>query len=103
MEIGYARVSTQGQTVECQLEQLTTAGCGDIYRDVASGARFDRKSLQALLRALRPGSTLVVTRLDRLARSTVDLLTILKAVSDKGCSFRSLAEPGPIPPPRLAG
>jgi DNA invertase Pin-like site-specific DNA recombinase len=93
MEIGYARVSTQGQTVECQLEQLKRAGCGDIYRDVASGARFDRKSLQALLKALRPGSTLVVTRLDRLARSTVDLLTILKAVSDKGCSFRSLAEP----------
>ncbi|PSO19783.1 recombinase family protein [Bradyrhizobium sp. MOS002] len=93
MEIGYARVSTQGQTLEAQLEHLTAAGCGHIYRDVASGARFDRKSLQALLRALKPGSTLVVTRLDRLARSTVDLLTILKAVADRGCSFRSLAEP----------
>jgi DNA invertase Pin-like site-specific DNA recombinase len=60
---------------------------------VASGARFDRKSLQALLRALKPGSTLVVSRLDRLARSTFDLLSILKAVSEKDCTFRSLAEP----------
>ncbi|MGJ5222296.1 recombinase family protein [Bradyrhizobium oligotrophicum] len=93
MEFGYARVSTPGQTLESQLKQLSAAGCVDIYRDVASGARFDRRSLQALLKALKPGSTLVVTRLDRLARSTVDLLTILKAVTDRGCLFRSISEP----------
>jgi len=93
MKLGYARVSTQGQTLEAQLEQLREAGCAEIYKDVASGARFDRKSLQALLKALKPESTLIVTRLDRLARSTVDLLTIIKAIADKGCLFRSLAEP----------
>ena len=93
MIIGYARVSTQGQTLDAQLEQLQAAGCAEIYKDVASGARFDRKSLQSLLNALQPGSTLIVTRLDRLARSTVDLLTIIKAIADKGCLFKSLAEP----------
>ena len=93
MNIGYARVSTQGQTLESQQEQLEKAGCSKIYREIASGARTDRPQLQSLLKGLERGSTLVVTRLDRLARSTIDLLTIIKAIADKGCLFKSLADP----------
>jgi len=93
MNIGYARVSTQGQTLESQHEELGKAGCAKIYREVASGARSDRPQLHNLLKGLEPGSTLVVTRLDRLARSTIDLLTIIKAIADKGCLFKSLADP----------
>jgi DNA invertase Pin-like site-specific DNA recombinase len=86
-------VSTQGQTLESQLEELGKAGCPKIYREVAGGARSDRPQLHALLKALEPGSTLVVTRLDRLARSTLDLLTIIRAIAEKGCLFKSLADP----------
>jgi DNA invertase Pin-like site-specific DNA recombinase len=86
-------VSTQGQTLESQLEELGKAGCAKIYREVASGARSDRLQLHSLLKSLEPGSTLIVTRLDRLARSTIDLLTIIKAIADKGCLFKSLADP----------
>ncbi len=92
MNIGYARVSTNGQTLELQLEQLGKAGCEKIYRETASGARTDRPQLQSLLKGLQPGSTLVVTRLDRLARSTIDLLTIIKTIADSGCLFKSLAD-----------
>ena len=90
--IGYARVSTSGQTLEAQLDMLG-AGCSKIYRDVASGARSDRPQLQGLLKALEPGAVVVVTRLDRLARSTIDLLTTIKQIADKGCLFKSLADP----------
>ena len=93
MNIGYARVSTQGQNLELQLEQLGKAGCEKIYREVASGAKTDRPELQRLLKGLQPGSTLVVTRLDRLARSTIDLLTIIKTIADRECLFKSLADP----------
>lgn len=93
LKIGYARVSTQGQALEAQLNQLKEAGCEQIYREVASGARSDRPQLHSLLKALRPGFTVLVTRLDRLARSTVDLLTTIKAIADKECLFKSLAEP----------
>ena len=93
MKIGYARVSSQGQSLEAQIEQLAAAGCSKIYKEKASGARSDREQLHALLNGLQPGHTLLVTRLDRLARSTVDLLTVLKSVADKGCLFRSLADP----------
>jgi DNA invertase Pin-like site-specific DNA recombinase len=93
MKIGYARVSTQGQTLEVQLDQLRKAGCEKVYKEIASGARSDREQLKALLKALEPGSTLVVTRLDRLARSTVDLLTTIKTIADRGCLFKSLADP----------
>lgn len=66
--VGYARVSTVGQTLEAQLEQLTAAECDPIFREKASGGRLDRKQLQKLLRALRASDTVVVTRIDRLAR-----------------------------------
>ena len=93
MNVGYARVSTQGQTLESQLEELGKADCSEIYSEKISGAKCDRPELQRLLNALEPGSVIVVTRLDRLARSTIDLLTTIKQIADKGCPFRSLADP----------
>jgi DNA invertase Pin-like site-specific DNA recombinase len=93
MSVGYARVSSGGQSLESQLEQLQTAGCAKIYSEKVSGARFDRPELQRLLKGLESGSVVVVTRLDRLARSTIDLLTIIKAIADKNCLFKSLADP----------
>jgi DNA invertase Pin-like site-specific DNA recombinase len=100
MYVGYARVSTQGQTLESQLEELGKASCSKIYSETASGARISRPQLQSLLKALEPGDVIVVTRLDRLARSTIDLLTIIKAIADKNCLFKSLAGPvwRPVPP-----
>jgi DNA invertase Pin-like site-specific DNA recombinase len=92
-KIGYARVSTQGQTLGAQRIQLHEAGCEKIYEEVASGAQSNRPQLHALLIDLQPQSTLIVTRLDRLARSTVDLLTTIKVIADRGCLFKSLAEP----------
>ena len=82
-----------GTNTRFELEELGKAGCSKIYREVASGARSDRPQLHSLLNGLEPGTTLVVTRLDRLARSTIDLLTTIKAIADKGCLFKSLADP----------
>jgi DNA invertase Pin-like site-specific DNA recombinase len=93
MDIGYCRVSTQGQTLESQIEQLQTAGCSKIYSEKVSGARSDRPELWSLVKSLEPGAVVVVTRLDRLARSTIDLLTTVKQIADKECLFKSLAEP----------
>ena len=93
MNLGYARVSTQGQTLESQLEQLGMAACAKIYSEKVSGARSDRPELQRLLKALQPGCVVVVTRLDRLARSTIDLLTVVKQIADNGCQFKSIADP----------
>lgn len=90
---GYARVSTHGQTLEAQLEQLKQAGCTKIYREKVSGARADRKELNRLLASLENDDEVVVTRIDRLARSTFDLFSIVKRIVDTGASFRSLAEP----------
>lgn len=91
--LGYARVSTNGQTLEIQHEALKGAGCAKIYAEKLSGARADnRPQLDRMLRALRPGDVVVVTRLDRLARSTRDLLNILDNVTASGASFKSLAD-----------
>ena len=90
---GYARVSTHGQTLAAQVEQLRAVGCGKVYREKASGARADRRQLQRLLKALCPGDTVIVTRIDRLARSTFDLFAIIQRIVDSGAHFRSLAEP----------
>lgn len=90
---GYARVSTYGQTLDAQLEQLRVAGCSPIYREKVSGARADRRELQRLMKAIETGDELVVTRIDRLARSTFDLFAIVKEIVDAGGQFRSLAEP----------
>ena len=91
--LGYARVSTYGQTLDVQLEQLKAEGCAPIYRETASGAQVDRRELQRMLKALSPGDMVTVTRIDRLARSTFDLFAIVKRITDAGAQFRSLAEP----------
>jgi DNA invertase Pin-like site-specific DNA recombinase len=91
--LGYARVSTVGQTLDVQLEQLRADGCKRIFREKASGARPDRRQLLRLLSELNPGDVLIVTRIDRLARSTFDLFGIVKRIVDAGAQFRSLAEP----------
>ena len=93
MRIGYARVSTSGQTLESQLEELERSGCSKIYSEKVSGARSDRPELWSLVKSLEPGAVVVVTRLDRLARSTIDLLTTVKQIADKDCLFKSLSEP----------
>ena len=93
--IGYARVSTVGQTLDSQLEQLRAAGCSsrNIYREEATGARPDRCELNRMLGKLAPGDVLTLTRIDRLARSTFDLFGIVKRIVDAKAQFRSLAEP----------
>jgi DNA invertase Pin-like site-specific DNA recombinase len=92
MKYGYARVSTDGQSVEAQVRQLTKAGCKKVFREVASGAKTDRAQLRRLVGTLGPGDVLMVTRLDRLARSTRDLLNTLAAVTERKAGFRSLGD-----------
>jgi DNA invertase Pin-like site-specific DNA recombinase len=92
MKYGYARVSTDGQSVDAQVRQLTRAGCKKVFREVASGAKTDRAQLRRLLDQLEPGDVLTVTRLDRLARSTRDLLNTLAAITAKKAGFKSLGD-----------
>jgi DNA invertase Pin-like site-specific DNA recombinase len=91
--LGYARVSTYGQTLGAQLEQLRGAGCTRIYREKVTGAHNGRRQLLKMLDALAPGDVVTVTRIDRLARSTFDLFAIVKQIVDAKAQFRSLAEP----------
>nr|WP_176705040.1 recombinase family protein [Pseudomonas sp.]QDK64811.1 resolvase [Pseudomonas sp.] len=91
--IGYARVSTQGQDLAQQRETLSAMGCQRIFEEKVSGAKRDRPELGRLLDHLRPGDVVTVTRLDRLARSTSDLLHIAERINDSGAGLRSLAEP----------
>ena len=90
--IGYARVSTSGQTLNAQLDQLGAFGCELVFREKESGARSDRPELHKALDALSSGDVLVVTRLDRLARSTRDLLEIVDRVEAKGAKLKSLSD-----------
>ena len=95
MIYGYARVSPGGKSdsVQAQARQLTKAGCKKVFRDVhVSGARTDRAQLRRLLDQLDAGDVLIVTRLDRLARSTRDLLNTLAAITAKKAGFRSLGD-----------
>ena len=92
MIYGYARVSTDGQSVEAQVRQLAKAGCSKVFREVASGAKTDRAQLRKALDRLKAGDVLMVTRLDRLARSTRDLLNTLAAITGKKADFRSLGD-----------
>jgi DNA invertase Pin-like site-specific DNA recombinase len=89
---GYARVSTDGQTLTAQQARLRDAGSAKIFAEKISGARSDRAELEKLLKRLEPGDVLMVTRLDRLARSTRDLLNILDRVAKASAGFRSLAD-----------
>ena len=92
MKYGYARVSTDGQSVAAQVAALNAAGAAKVFREVASGAKTDRSQLSRAIGALGPGDVLMVTRLDRLARSTCDLLNTLAAITDRIAGFRSLAD-----------
>lgn len=89
---GYARVSTDGQSVAAQVAALQAAGAGKVFRKVASGAKTDRVQLRKAIAALDAGDVLMVTRLDRLARSTRDLLNTLAAITAKQAGFRSLGD-----------
>jgi DNA invertase Pin-like site-specific DNA recombinase len=92
MKHGYARVSTDGQSVDAQVRQLTKAGCKKVFRETASGAKTDRAQLRRLVDQLAAGDVVTVTRLDRLARSTRDLLNTLAAITDRKAGFRSLSD-----------
>jgi DNA invertase Pin-like site-specific DNA recombinase len=89
---GYARVSTDGQSLASQDAQLHAAGCAKVYAEKISGARSDRPLLAKLLKRLEPGDVLMVTRLDRLARSTRDLLNMLDTIGKAGAAFKSLGD-----------
>lgn len=93
MIIGYARVSTDGQTLDAQREALTAAGAEKVFQETASGAKADRAGLARAVKALNAGDVLLVTRLDRLARSTKDMWKTLEAIDQQKASFRSLADP----------
>jgi DNA invertase Pin-like site-specific DNA recombinase len=80
--LGYARVSTIGQTLDSQLDQLHSVGCTKIYREKVTGTHNDRRQLLKMLKALAPGDVVTVTRIDRLARSTFDLFAIVKQIVD---------------------
>src|SRR5438105_5175835 len=95
MKYGYARVSPGGksESVDAQARQLTKAGCRKVFRDVhVSGAKPDRAQLRRVIETLEPGDALMVTRLDRLARSTRDLLNTLAAITERKAGFRSLGD-----------
>jgi DNA invertase Pin-like site-specific DNA recombinase len=90
--IGYCRVSTDAQTLDAQIAELKAAGATMMFAEKQSGARTDRPALRKAIAALGKGDVLLVTRLDRLARSTRDLLNTLDAISKAGARFRSLAD-----------
>lgn len=93
MKIGYARVSTQDQNLAIQTDLLLEAGCERIYKEKVSGAKHARPELDRLLESPRPDDIVIVWKLDRLARSTRDLLEITEAIEKAGAKFRSLSEP----------
>lgn len=92
-KVGYARVITVDQTLDIQIKKLKEYGCRRIYCEKASGADTERKELRRLLDNLKEGQMVVVTRLDRLARSTFDLFSIVKTITDQKAMFYSLGEP----------
>src|SRR6516164_248839 len=92
MIVGYARVSRDGQSLEAQQAALKAAGAERVFSEKISGAVTDRKALAKAMAALGAGDVLLVTRLDRLARSTRDLLNVLDSISKAGAGFRSLAD-----------
>src|SRR5208337_3697353 len=92
MIYGYAQVSTDGQSVDAQVRQLTKAGCEKVSREVASGAKADRAQFRRLLDQLDASDVVTVTRLDRLARSARDLLNTLPSITAKKAGFKSLGD-----------
>jgi DNA invertase Pin-like site-specific DNA recombinase len=92
MIYGYARVSTDGQSVNAQVAALRRHGAGKVFREVASGAKTNRTQLRRVIDQLDTGDVLLVTHLNRLARSTRDLLNTLAAIADRKAGFRSLGD-----------
>ena len=103
MIYGYARVSTDGQSVEAQVRQLAKAGCAKVFREVASGAKTDRAQLRKALDRLEAGDVLMVTRLDRLADRRATCSTRWRRSPAGRPAFAPSAMPGPTPRPRMAG
>jgi len=93
VKIGYARVSTQDQKLDLQLKSLKTAGCQKIFREKVSGFNRQRPEFQRMLDQIRPGDIIVVWKLDRLARSTRDLLNTMDTINEAGGKFQSVSEP----------
>lgn len=91
--LGYARIAAAAESFDAQLSQLRAEGCTTVFRDDASAARLARCELRRMLESVRAGDEVMVTRIDRLARSPVDLFAIVTRIVDAGASFRSLAEP----------
>lgn len=92
MKIGYARVSTNEQSLEKQIEQLKNEGCERIFKETVTGTKLDRKELEKLLEHLRPKDTVIVSELTRLSRSTKDLFKIAEIIESKGANIKSLKE-----------
>jgi DNA invertase Pin-like site-specific DNA recombinase len=90
--LGYARVSTDGQSLTALVAELKAAGCVEIFQEEVSGAKTDRKQLAKLMERIGKNDVLVVTRLDRLARCTRDLLNALGVVTERKAGFRSLRD-----------
>ena len=93
MKLGYARVSTEDQRLDLQRARLNEAGCGRLFEEKISGTARQRPALERLLQELRADDILVVTRLDRLARSTAELLRIAEGIAEKDAGLQSLDEP----------
>jgi len=93
MKLGYARVSTEDQRLDLQRARLKEGGCGKLFEEKVSGAARGRPALERLLQELRDDDILVVTRLDRLARSTAELLRIAEVIAEKKAGLQSLEEP----------
>jgi DNA invertase Pin-like site-specific DNA recombinase len=93
MIVGYARVSTDGQSLEAQHAALAAAGAEHVFAEKQSGIKTDRAALARCMRSLEAGDVLLVTKLDRLARSTRDLLNTLAAIGEAGASFKSVGDP----------
>jgi DNA invertase Pin-like site-specific DNA recombinase len=95
MLVGYARVSSNSQSLDLQLEALAACGCEKVFKEKRSGTgASDRDALADALDFVREGDTLVITRLDRLARSSVDLHNIIARLTAKGAKFRCLQQAG---------
>ncbi len=93
MKIGHARVSTQDQNLDLQLKALKSAGCQKLFREKVSGTTRNRPEFRRMLDQIRSGDTIVVWKLDRLARSTRDLLNTIETLAESGANFKSLSEP----------
>jgi len=93
MIVGYARVSTQDQKIESQIDLLKNAGCEKIYTDIASGVREDRDGLNEMIEFLRKGDQVITYKNDRIFRSLKNMINLIDIFNEKGVHFKSLSEP----------